>query len=260
MDIKKEVVETLVNIGFTEYEARAYIALIGLGSATAREVSEISGVPHGRIYSVLRSLADKGYVFVEEGTPAHYYAEKSFDVINPLKAEMDRKISDASDYLAGIQYESLPPAKMWTIRSEIGVQNRLKTLIQNAGSEIIIMTEDPKLVKRVIEDLRKVRKKVDIQIYTFNTEAFSGMKLDVRRNSGRIAEFINKMREYVPEGGFACKKPVSCFFLFDRKTSMVVEEEGGSVIGHIVAIPEFCYMIRSFLLILENNENLVLPD
>ncbi|ADN37485.1 transcriptional regulator, TrmB [Methanolacinia petrolearia DSM 11571] len=264
MEIKKEIVETLAGIGFTEYEARAYIALIGLGNATAREVSSISGVPHGRIYSILRSLADKGYIFVGEGTPASYCAEKPFEVLNPLKTEMDRKISEAGDYLSEIQYESLPPAKMWTIRSEVGVQNRLKTLIQNAEKEIIIMSEDPKSVKRVLEDLQKVRKRVNIEIHTFNLEAFSGMKLDVHKNSHRIIEFLKNMNDYIKDdymknGGFRNHKAASCFYIFDRRISMVVEEENGNIIGHIIEIPELCYMIRSFLYILENNSDLVLP-
>lgn len=260
MEIKKEIVETLAGIGFTEYEAKAYIALIGLGNATAREVSGVSGVPHGRIYSVLRSLADKGYIFIGEGTPANYCAEKPFDVLNPLKAEMDRKISEAGDYLSEIQYDSLPPAKMWTIRSEIGVQNRLKTLIQNAEKEIIILSEDPKSVKRVLEDLQKVKKRINIEIHTFNLEAFSGMKLDVHKNSIRIIEFLKNMEDYIKDRGFRNHKAASCFYIFDRKTSMVVEEENGNIIGHIVEIPELCYMIRSFLYILENNDEIVLPD
>lgn len=260
MDVKKEVIETLSSIGFTEYEARAYIALIGIGNATAREVSGISGVPHGRIYSVLRSLADKGYVFVEEGTPAYYYAEKPFDVLNPLKAEMDRRISEAGEYLSDIHYESLPPSRMWTIRSEIGVQNRLKTLIQNAEKEIVIMSEDPKSVKRVLEDLRKVRKRVSIEIHTFNTEAFAGTKLDVIRSSDRIIDFIKNMKLYIPDGEFGVDKASSCLYIFDRKTGMVVEEVSGGVIAHIIAMPQLCYMIRSFMFILENNEKLVLPE
>ena len=266
MEIKTEIVETLTGIGFTEYEAKAYIALIGLGNATAREVSSISGVPHGRIYSVLRSLADKGYIFVGEGTPASYCAEKPSDVLNPLKADMDRKISEAGDYLSEIQYESLPPAKMWTIRSEIGVQNRLKTLIQNAGKEIVILSDDPKSVKRVLEDLQKVRKRVNIEVHTFNMEAFSGMKLDIHKNSHRIIEFLKNMDDYIRDDyiymkdkGFGTHKTASCFYIFDRRTSMIVEEENGNVIGHIIEIPELCYMIRSFLYILENNSDLVLP-
>ena len=260
MEIRNDIVETLAGIGFKEYEAKAYMALIGLGNATAREISEISGVPHGRIYSVLRSLTDKGYAFVEEGTPAYYYAEKPFDVLNPLKVELDRKLSEAGEYLSEIHYESLPPSKMWTLRNETGVQNRLKTLIQNAEKEIIIMSEEPKSVKRVLDDLRKVRKKVVIEVHTFNTDAFSGMKLDVIQNSGRITDFLGRMKNYIPQDEFSVHKASSCFYIFDRKVSMVVEEENGKIIAHIVAIPHLCYMIRSLLFILGNNENIVLPD
>ncbi|MBN1432359.1 MAG: TrmB family transcriptional regulator [Methanomicrobiaceae archaeon] len=260
MEINGEIVETLTNLGFTEYEAKAYIALIGIGSATAREISEISGVPHGRIYSILRSLSGKGYVLIEEGTPAHYCAEKPSDVLRPLKEDIDRRISKAGDYLSTIHYESLPPSKMWTIRSEVGVQNRLKTLIQNAEREVFIMSADPMSVKRVSEDLQKVRKRVDIEVHTFNVEAFSGMKVDVHRNSDLLIGFMENMKNYIPEGEFKPNDETTSVYIIDRKISAVIEEEKGKIVGHIVAIPEFCYMIRSFMFILENNENLVLPD
>ena len=65
--MQKEVLDSLVMLGFTEYEAKAYAGLVGLGMGTAREVHEISGVPHGRIYSVLKNVAEKGYVTVQKG-------------------------------------------------------------------------------------------------------------------------------------------------------------------------------------------------
>jgi sugar-specific transcriptional regulator TrmB len=44
-----EVIQSLKRYEFTEYEAKAYAALVDLGQGTAREICEISGVPHGRV-------------------------------------------------------------------------------------------------------------------------------------------------------------------------------------------------------------------
>lgn len=260
MEIDSGVVETLKGMGFTEYEAKAYISLIGIGSATAREVSEISGVPRGRIYSVLGSLADSGYIFIDKGTPVHYCAEKPSDVLRPLKTEAERKYSEASEYLSEIYHNSLPPSMMWTIRSGTGIDNRLKTLIQNAKREIVIMTDDYSSVKNVLGELRKVRKRVDIEVHTFNPAAFSGMNLDVIRSSERFINFIENMKKYTPEEAPKPSEKNSSLFIFDRKAIMVIGRENGIRIGHIVAIPELCYMIRSFFFILDNNDDLVLPD
>ncbi|MFB6219023.1 MAG: helix-turn-helix domain-containing protein, partial [Halobacteriaceae archaeon] len=43
----------LGDLGLSEYESRAYRALLRTGPATAEELSEESGVPMGRVYDVL---------------------------------------------------------------------------------------------------------------------------------------------------------------------------------------------------------------
>ena len=47
---------SLRDLGLSEYEARAYRALLRTGATTAKELSRASDVPMGRIYDVLNSL------------------------------------------------------------------------------------------------------------------------------------------------------------------------------------------------------------
>jgi sugar-specific transcriptional regulator TrmB len=49
-------------LGLTDYEAKAYEALVKLGKATAAQISKESGVSYGKIYTVLDSLEAKGLV------------------------------------------------------------------------------------------------------------------------------------------------------------------------------------------------------
>ncbi|MEW6523029.1 MAG: helix-turn-helix domain-containing protein [Bacillota bacterium] len=55
-----DVVQNLQELGLTEYEARAYVALLQQPGGTGYEVSQGSGVPRSRIYEVLQSLVRKG--------------------------------------------------------------------------------------------------------------------------------------------------------------------------------------------------------
>lgn len=48
--------------GLSPYQAAAFVALLDLGSASARTVARASDVPDPRIYDVLRDLEDAGYV------------------------------------------------------------------------------------------------------------------------------------------------------------------------------------------------------
>jgi len=56
----ESVVEKLQQVGLTEYEAKAYSALLNTHLSTATQVSEKSGVPRTKIYTVLKALKNKG--------------------------------------------------------------------------------------------------------------------------------------------------------------------------------------------------------
>ena len=54
----------LRQLGLSEYEEKAYKALIQLGKASASEISREGQVSYGKIYEVLASLERKGLVMV----------------------------------------------------------------------------------------------------------------------------------------------------------------------------------------------------
>jgi sugar-specific transcriptional regulator TrmB len=60
----ESVVEKLQRVGLTQYEAKAYLALLNTHLSTATKVAEKSGVPRTKIYSVLEALKHKGWVRV----------------------------------------------------------------------------------------------------------------------------------------------------------------------------------------------------
>ena len=68
------VVKKLQGIGLTEYEAKAYLSLLNTHLNTATKVSEKSGVPRTKIYSVLESLSAKGWVKIYSGVPLLFKA------------------------------------------------------------------------------------------------------------------------------------------------------------------------------------------
>lgn len=65
---------TAQKLGFNEYEAKSYVALVKLGPATAYQVSKASGIPRARIYDVLNTLVEKGIVLKEEINDAARYS------------------------------------------------------------------------------------------------------------------------------------------------------------------------------------------
>lgn len=86
----------LCALGLTQYEAKAYLALIHRRTYTAAEVARASSVPRQRIYDVLTSLFERGLVRTRKGASVQYTA------IDP-KLAMDRLMAERRSALQGLE-------------------------------------------------------------------------------------------------------------------------------------------------------------
>jgi len=81
----RSVVEKLLQLGLTEYEAKTYTALLNAHLNTATQAAQKSGVPRTRIYQVLESLQRKGWVRVYSGVPLLFKAVEPKVVFEKVK-------------------------------------------------------------------------------------------------------------------------------------------------------------------------------
>lgn len=72
MPINPERIRKLQELGLAEYQARVYLALLDLGSATASQIPPISKVPRTRIYVTMAQLHEKGLVNIIPEKPLRY--------------------------------------------------------------------------------------------------------------------------------------------------------------------------------------------
>jgi len=68
----ERTLRALRNLGLSSYEARVYVCLVQHGALTASEVSSLSRVPFSRVYDVLASLEQGGWITIEQGRPRRY--------------------------------------------------------------------------------------------------------------------------------------------------------------------------------------------
>jgi DNA-binding MarR family transcriptional regulator len=74
--------ELLSHLGLTEYEQTALAELLTLGRTTAPNLAEATGVPKARIYGVLDSLAERGFVKVVPGRPKEYQPRAPGEILD----------------------------------------------------------------------------------------------------------------------------------------------------------------------------------
>lgn len=64
--------EILAILELNDYEEQALHALLELGRTTAPDLADATGIPKARIYGVLDTLADHGYIKIIPGRPKEY--------------------------------------------------------------------------------------------------------------------------------------------------------------------------------------------
>ncbi|WP_435074244.1 TrmB family transcriptional regulator [Halorubrum sp. HHNYT27] len=94
---------SLRDLGLSEYEARAYRALLRTGPTTAKDLSRASEVPMGRVYDVLNSLEQHNLVRSQAASrPKKYAAVEPDAALDRLLEEKKRELQTQSE-----QYEEV---------------------------------------------------------------------------------------------------------------------------------------------------------
>lgn len=136
----QETIRALMRMGMSEYEARAYIALVGLVSGTAAEISSVSQVPRSKVYDVLKRLAGNDYVEIIPGRPLRFRVVSPTEVFEKAKKQMLKDMEKAEAELEVIYENRLPkvPAPVWLIRGPEKIMKKEVEIVRRARTSLFI--------------------------------------------------------------------------------------------------------------------------
>ncbi|MFC5219877.1 TrmB family transcriptional regulator [Streptomyces coerulescens] len=95
MTERLNVIERLVELGFTQYEARAYVGLLGEQPMTGYALSNSTKIPQPKVYETLRRLEDKHVVVRINDEPARYVAVQPDHLMSQLEGDFGRRLAVA---------------------------------------------------------------------------------------------------------------------------------------------------------------------
>lgn len=127
----------LRRLGFTDHEARAYLALVAGSPATAYEVANASGLPRANVYNVLRTLQAKGAIQPVSQEPLRYVpvdANDFFGRIEKTTSELCRDVVKQVERKAPNSND----AYVWIINGHREVIAKIKDLVDGAKTEVWI--------------------------------------------------------------------------------------------------------------------------
>ncbi|MHA2177428.1 MAG: TrmB family transcriptional regulator [Candidatus Thorarchaeota archaeon] len=97
MSVSDATLKALRQLGLTEYETQAYLALVSGGQMGASDISAKSKVPYSRIYDVLGRLEDKQFIIVKRGRPTKYVAKSPTEVVRVIRLDWEQKLEKSSN-------------------------------------------------------------------------------------------------------------------------------------------------------------------
>lgn len=135
------LVEALQELGFTDYEARAYLALAQSYPATAYEVAKLSALPRANVYSVLRQLEAKGAIQPVSENPIRY-APRNPEEFFGRTARQTAALCDQVARQIKLQSRPDENSYVWSYTGAAEVQGKIEALIGEATQSVWIKAPD----------------------------------------------------------------------------------------------------------------------
>ncbi|NWG09709.1 MAG: TrmB family transcriptional regulator [Nitrososphaerales archaeon] len=144
MTITEKARKALKELDLTEYEVKAYVALLEQESRTASQISEYSGIPFSKIYEVLGSLERKGWVEIERGRPNRYYPKPPSLALEGTRIRIERTLRNNEKQI----FDELQPMyerrgtrerpEIWIVRGEFNILSKVYETLGRAQEESLI--------------------------------------------------------------------------------------------------------------------------
>ncbi len=172
-------IDKLVQIGFSEYEAKAYVALLRASPVTGYQLSKTSGVPRSMIYETLGKLAARGAAMtLRKGNTTQYAPAPADEFLDHLHREHEALTTSLKDDLTTLA----SPADLeyvWNIEGHENILAKSIEMIDQAKSSVYLA-----LVPEMCQELQPmlagaVERGVRVRLYTTSEVDLTGCRVIV---------------------------------------------------------------------------------
>jgi len=146
MSASEATIKALKELGLTEYETAAYLALVEGGQISASDISSRSKVPYSRIYDVLGRLEEKAFIQVQRGRPTIYIAKAPTEVARLVRMAWEDKIETASSIVVN------------------ELQPRFEREVQASSRDVWLMHGRAAILAKALEMLESARDEVKLSV------------------------------------------------------------------------------------------------
>jgi sugar-specific transcriptional regulator TrmB len=165
--------QKIQDLGFTSYEAMAYVSLLENNPVTRYELGNNSGVPRSAIYNVISKLEKIGAVNATSTEPEKYIPLPPDQLLEYLERQFHDKIEQARKHLKDFESKIIPD-HLWNIVGYNNLILKVKELIDKSEKSLYISAwcSEFRLFKAEIEDA--ISRGVEVILYSFTDLSLNG--------------------------------------------------------------------------------------
>jgi predicted transcriptional regulator len=147
-----DVTSILAELGFSDYEGRAYVALLRRHPVNGYELAKASDVPRGNIYSVLQKLEARSAVVRIETPDGTRYDPIPPQELLPRLAGRFQSTLDAADQLLKQVASPRDASQVWSLGGYEVLLDHARSLIANAQQQLLLAVW-PDEAKALVDDV-----------------------------------------------------------------------------------------------------------
>jgi predicted transcriptional regulator len=197
-----DLVEQLVRTGFSEYEAKVYVALQRVSPATGYQVAKESGVPRSTIYEVLGKLIARGAVVTQSFGDLVRYAPVPPDLLlDRMRHEFEDTLDELSDGFKRVAATPVAPGQTWNIAGRENVLARAREMIERAHTEVAVAVGDDDQLDDLVTWLQQAKaRKLAVTIVSPVPYGAEGLTVSVHRQGERLRHALGHGLTLVVDG------------------------------------------------------------
>ncbi|VWB26824.1 transcriptional regulator, TrmB [Burkholderia aenigmatica] len=135
MTADTELIASMTRLGFTQYEAQAYTALVGQAALTGAEVGRRASMPPSKVYETLARLETRGAVLVNRSEPVRYAAVPHTELLAELRSRFNADLEAAASALDRLPVQQ-EPGLVWSLSGTESIIQAFARTISNAQKRL----------------------------------------------------------------------------------------------------------------------------
>jgi sugar-specific transcriptional regulator TrmB len=177
------LLDSLQELGFSQYEARCYVGLINKEPQTGYSVAKATGVPQPKVYEALRKLVSRGAAFELAGSPTRFMPTPPTALLDQLESGVADHLDEARRAAADLVEDSAPAVEVLASLNQWSaiVQSAVR-LVDQAERRIYVSASAAQLADVSAALQQALDRGVDVVVLCFGAMPFEDDRVKLYRH------------------------------------------------------------------------------